>query len=101
MTKHWLKSYDPGVPADIDPKAHASVVALFESAAETYRDNVALECFGQRMTFAALEEKSRAVAAYLQNELGVKKGDRVALMSPNILGFPIAMMGFCGPGPVR
>ncbi|MDB6181804.1 AMP-binding protein [Paracoccus fistulariae] len=98
MTKHWLKSYDPGVPADIDPKAHASVVALFENAAATYRDNVALECFGQRMTFAALEEKSRAVAAYLQNELGVKKGDRVALMSPNILGFPIAMMGILRAG---
>lgn len=98
MTKHWTKSYDAGVPDTINPNAYPSVVAMFEDAAKTYADNVAFECFGQAMTYARLEHQSRAFAAYLQNELGMKRGDRVALMCPNIFAFPVAMLGILRAG---
>lgn len=98
MNRHWLKSYDAGVPEEIDPDAYASVVALFEEAAETYKDEVAFECFGHKLTYAQVETTSRAVAAYLQNALGIKRGDRVALMCPNIFAFPIAMLGILRAG---
>jgi len=95
---HWLKSYDAGMPKEINPDAYPSVVALFEEAAAKYTDLVAYECFGQSMTYAQIEEESRAVAAWLQNRLGIKKGDRIALMSPNIFAFPVAMLGILRAG---
>ncbi len=95
---HWLKSYDAGMPEEINPDAYPSVVALFEEAAAKYADLVAYECFGQSMTYARIEEESRAVAAWLQNRLGVRKGDRIALMSPNIFAFPVAMLGILRAG---
>ncbi|MEM7596597.1 MAG: AMP-binding protein, partial [Pseudomonadota bacterium] len=93
MSRPWIRSYDKGVPASIDADAYPSVVALLEDAAKTYGDLPAFECFGAQMTYAQLDEKSRAVAAYLQTKMGVKRGDRVALMCPNIFAFPVAMMG--------
>jgi long-chain acyl-CoA synthetase len=98
MSRPWIRSYDDGVPETIDPDAYASVVALLDSAVNTYGDLPAFECFGTRMTYAQLDEKSRAVAAYLQNKMGVKRGDRVALMCPNIFAFPVAMMGILRAG---
>lgn len=99
--KPWLKTYDAGVPAEINPDQYSSIVALFEEATETYSDNVAYECFGQQMTYAQIEAQSRAVAAYLQKKLGVKRGDRIALMCPNIFAFPIAMLGILRAGAVQ
>ncbi|WP_372574717.1 AMP-binding protein [Ruegeria jejuensis] len=99
--KNWLKTYDPGVPAEINPDQYSSIVALFEEAAEKYADNVAFECFGQKITYAQVEAESRAIAAYLQNKLGVERGDRVALMCPNIFGFPVAMLGILRAGAVQ
>ncbi|WP_037312285.1 AMP-binding protein [Ruegeria halocynthiae] len=96
--KHWLKTYDEDVPEEIDPHAYPSIVAMFEDAAAKYKDNAAYECFGTSITYGAVEEQSRAVAAYLQNELGVKKGDRIALMAPNIFAFPVAMLGILRAG---
>jgi long-chain acyl-CoA synthetase len=96
--KHWLKSYDAGIPEEIDPDAYPSIVAMFEQAAEKYRDVVAFECFGTSMTYGEVEAASRAVAAYLQTELGVKRGDRIALMCPNFFAFPIAMLGILRAG---
>jgi len=96
--KHWLKTYDADVPEEINPNAYPSVVAMFENAAEKYTDQSAFECFGKGMTYGELDAQSRAVAAYLQNELGVKKGDRIALMSPNIFAFPVAMLGILRAG---
>lgn len=96
--KHWLNTYDSDVPAEINPNAYASIVAMFEEAAEKYHDLVAFECFGMSMTYGDFEAKSRAIAAYLQNEMGVKKGDRIALMCPNIFAFPVAMLGILRAG---
>lgn len=94
----WRASYESGVPAEIDPDRYSSVMALLDEAAENYPDNVALECFGATITYRELIEKSTAIAAYLQQKLGVKKGDRVALMSPNIFAFPLAMFGVIRAG---
>lgn len=99
--KHWLKTYDAGVPDTIDPDRYPSVVSLFEEAAQTYAGNTAFECFGRPMTYAELDAESRAVAAWLQTRLGIRRGDRVALMSPNIFAFPIAMLGILRAGAVQ
>ncbi|HIP22510.1 MAG TPA: long-chain-fatty-acid--CoA ligase, partial [Rhodobacteraceae bacterium] len=96
--KHWLNSYDAGVPDNINPDAYPSIVALFEETAAKYADHVAYECFGQSMTYAQIDAASRAVAAYLQTELGVKRGDRIALMCPNIFAFPVVMFGILRAG---
>ncbi|MEL6646614.1 MAG: AMP-binding protein [Pseudomonadota bacterium] len=98
MSRPWIRSYDKGVPATIDTEAYPSVVALLENAAKRFADLPAFECFGAQMTYAQLNEKSRAVAAYLQTKMGVKRGDRVALMCPNIFAFPVAMMGILRAG---
>ncbi len=96
--KHWLNSYDASMPAEINPDAYPSVVAMFEEAAGKYGDLVAFECFGQSMTYAQVDAASRDMAAYLQVELGVKKGDRIALMCPNIFAFPVAMLAILRAG---
>jgi long-chain acyl-CoA synthetase len=97
----WLKTYDDCVPTEINPDRYPSIVALFEGAAQTYANNVAYECFGKTMTYNEVEAKSRAVAAYLQTKMGVKRGDRIALMCPNIFAFPIAMLGILRAGAVQ
>ncbi len=71
---------------------------MFEEAAGKYGDLVAFECFGQSMTYAQVDAASRDMAAYLQVELGVKKGDRIALMCPNIFAFPVAMLAILRAG---
>ena len=98
MTKHWLKTYDAGVPETINADAYPSIVSMFEDSAARYADLVAFECFGQTMTYAQVDQASRAFAAWLQTELGVQKGDRIALMCPNIFAFPVAMLGILRSG---
>jgi long-chain acyl-CoA synthetase len=93
MNRPWTKSYGAGVPLEIDPDAYPSVVALFETAAVRYADQPAFECFGRTMTYAEVDRASRSVAAWLQKRLGVARGDRVALMAPNVFAFPIVMLG--------
>ena len=93
MNKPWINTYGPDVPHEIDADAYPSVVALFEAAVAQYGDLPAFECFGRTMTYAEIDRASRAVAAWLQTKLGVRRGDRVALMVPNVFAFPIAMLG--------
>ncbi|QUS57596.1 AMP-binding protein [Pseudovibrio brasiliensis] len=85
----------------INVNGYRSVVEIFEEANDRFADNVAFTNFGQSLTFKDVDEKSRAVAAYLQNELGLKKGDRVAIMLPNILAFPVIMFGILRAGLVQ
>jgi long-chain acyl-CoA synthetase len=99
--KHWLAAYGERIPAEIEPDAHRSVVAMLENAMNRYADRPAFRCFGQTLTYADTERLSRAFAAYLQQRLGVRKGDRVAVMLPNIPAFPIAMMGIIRAGAVQ
>ncbi|NMP26708.1 long-chain-fatty-acid--CoA ligase FadD [Rahnella sp. SAP-1] len=100
MEKVWLKRYPADVPENIDPNRYSSLVEMFENAALRYADSPAFINMGEVMTFRKLEERSRAFAAYLQNELGLKKGDRVALMMPNLLQYPIALFGVLRAGMV-
>jgi long-chain acyl-CoA synthetase len=98
MTKrHWQASYGR-IPEEINPEAHRSVVSMLEDAMKRFADKPAFRCFGQTVSYADVDRQSRAFAAYLQNNLGVKKGDRIAVMSPNLIAFPIAFLGVIRAG---
>jgi len=99
--KHWLAAYGKTIPCEIDPAVYGSVPELLEAAMRRYADKPAFRCFGQTLTYADTGRLSRNFAAYLQGKLGVKKGDRVAVMLPNIPAFPIAMMGIVRAGAVQ
>jgi len=86
----WLKSYPSGVPADIDPGQYPSLVALMEEAFRTHAHKTAYSFMGQDVSFAQTDSLSSAFAAYLQS-LGLAKGDRVALMMPNVPQYPVAV----------
>lgn len=100
LEKVWLKRYPADVPAEIDPDRYSSLVEMFERAALRYADKPAFINMGEMMTFRQLEERSRDFAAYLQQGLGLQKGDRVALMMPNLLQYPIALFGILRAGMV-
>ncbi len=88
----WLQHYPPGVPADIDPAQVGTLVDLFRSSVAAYASRPAYESFGARLTYADLKREAEAFASWLQGA-GMKKGDRVAIMMPNVLAFPVAMFG--------
>jgi long-chain acyl-CoA synthetase len=100
LNKVWLKRYPADVPAEINADRYASLVDLFEHATEQYADQVAFINMGQPMTYRQLEKQSRAFAAWLQQGLGLKQGDRVALMMPNLLQYPVALFGVLRAGMV-
>ncbi len=100
MQRTWLQQYPAGVPADIDPGEYASLRDLFEEAVAAHGSKPAYSNMGTVLTFAALDELSRAFAAWLQKESGLAAGDRVALMLPNILQYPIAVFGTLRAGMV-
>ena len=89
----WLAHYPAGVPAEIDVEEFASVPAVFESALAQYRDNPAFSNLGKSISYGELDTLSRDFAGYLLGELKLKKGDRVAIMMPNCLQYPVALFG--------
>lgn len=93
MEKIWLKNYPKGVPHTINPDAYASVVAVFNECCEKYSQRPAYANMGTVLTYKQLDELTNNFAAYLQNDLGLDKGDRVAIMMPNLLQYPIALFG--------
>ncbi len=86
----WLAAYPQGVPADIDPTQYRSLVQLMEQAFRDYADRTAYSFMGKNISYAETDALSRQLAAYLQG-LGLARGDRVALMMPNIPQYPIAV----------
>ncbi len=98
LNKVWLNRYPADVPAEINADRYESLVGLFEAAVKRYGDRAAFINMGQQMSFNQLEERSRAFAAWLQQKLGLKKGDRVALMMPNLLQYPVALFGVLRAG---
>jgi long-chain acyl-CoA synthetase len=92
MERIWLKSYPPGVPADIDPSEFRSLVELFDTSVKKYADRPAYHSMGKTLTFGELDRLSRDFAAWLQAR-GLAKGARVAIMMPNCLQYPVAMFG--------
>ncbi len=98
VEKVWLKRYPEGVPAEIDPDKYGSLVEMFEESVSKFADLPAFVNMGQTITYRRLEEQSRAFAAYLQGELKLERGDRVAVMMPNLLQYPIAVFGILRAG---
>ena len=92
MEKIWLKSYPPGVPAEADVDAYESIVALYEESVRRFADRPAYANFDVTITYREMDERARALAAYLQG-LGLDPGDRVAIMMPNLLSNPISIFG--------
>ena len=99
MEKIWLKNYDPRIPAAIDPDRYASLVDIFEQSAKTFASNTSYINMGASITFSELDKLSRDFAAYLQHS-GLKKGDAVAIMMPNLLQYPVALFGVLRAGMV-
>lgn len=99
MEKTWLKHYDPSVAAEINPERYSSVVDIFEQSVEKYASNVAFINMGHSITFAELDKLSKQFAAYLQDS-GLKKGDPVAIMMPNVIQYPVALFGILRAGMV-
>ncbi len=93
----WLNAYPEGVPADIDASQYPSLVALMEEAFAKHADKVAYSFMGKELTFAQVDAQSKLFAAYLQS-LGLQRGDRVALMMPNIPQYPVAVAGVLRAG---
>lgn len=98
LDRPWLSSYPAGVPAEIDVNEFHSVPAILQKTIESYRDRPAFSSMGKRITYAELDALSKRFAAYLLGELKLKKGDRVAIMMPNCLQYPIATFGVLRAG---
>jgi long-chain acyl-CoA synthetase len=94
----WLANYPAGVPAEIDPDAYPSIVAVLEDAIARFRDRPAFSSFGKVITYAELDRLSAQFAAYLRGELGLARGDRVAIMMPNCLQYPVSTFGILRAG---
>jgi len=95
MTEHrpWLARYPAGVPETIDVDAYASIVAVLDEAFERFRHRPAFSNFGRTLNFDELDRLSAQFACYLQKDLGLGKGDHIAIMLPNILQYPVALFG--------
>ncbi|WP_234495753.1 AMP-binding protein [Vibrio maritimus] len=91
--KPWLQTYPNDVPATVDVDQYDNINDMFKKPFEQFADNTAFVNMGHSLTYRELNEKSEAFAAYLQTELQAKKGDRIALMMPNLLQYPIAILG--------
>ena len=98
MEKVWLKSYPPGVPAEIDPHVFGSLNDITEQSFKKFAARGAFVQMGRELTFGELDALSRDFAAWLQTVAGLRKGDRVAIMLPNCLQYPVAMFGILRAG---
>lgn len=93
MQKVWLKNYPKGVPHEINTDSYASVNELFEEACRKFSDRSAFVNMGAAISFSELDQLATDFASFLQNHVGLKKGDRIALQMPNVLQFPVALFG--------
>ena len=97
MEKIWLKQYPAGVPADVKTDLYPSLVALLDESFRKYRDLPAYHFMGRRLSFRQVDDASRAMAAYLQG-LGLARGDRIAIMMPNVPQYPVAVAAILRAG---
>jgi long-chain acyl-CoA synthetase len=100
MNKPWLTQYPAGVPAEIDMQRFASLVDMLTDSCKRFADLPAYRSMGTTMSFRELDEASRAFAAWLQKTAGVQRGDRIAIMIPNLLQYPVALFGVLRAGMV-
>jgi len=97
MERPWLRHYPPGVPVEIDTTRYPSLVAMLEESFQAHAAAQACVCMGRSVTYGALDQASRAFAAWLQSK-GLKRGARVAIMMPNVLQYPVAIAGILRAG---
>lgn len=97
MQRPWLQSYPPGLAPEIDPDQYASVVKVIDEGLAKHAGRAFAVCMGRSMGFAELDRKSRDFAAWIQAR-GIHPGARVAIMLPNVLQFPVAMIGVLRAG---
>ena len=88
----WLKNYPHGIPANINPEAHATLVEMLEETFEKFRKKPAFSCMGKELTFDQVDKLSRSFGAYLHSR-GLEPGDKIAIMMPNLLQYPIVLFG--------
>ena len=88
----WLKNYPSGIPVNIDQDAYATLVEMIEETFKKYRDKPAFSCMGKELTFAQVDKMSAQFGAYLHSR-GLEPGDKIALMMPNLLQYPIVLFG--------
>lgn len=98
MTKIWHKGYDAGVPYEINPNEYSSINDVLEVGFTKFKKNPAFHNMGTTLTYEQIDIMSQKFASYLQNDLMLQKGDRVAIMMPNILQYPIALFGILRAG---
>ena len=98
MDRIWLSGYPAGVPAEIDPDVFASLPALYDDALARLGDGPAFTNRGRDLSRTELDRYSRALAAWLRGELGLAQGDRVAVMMPNLLQYPVTFLGILRAG---
>jgi long-chain acyl-CoA synthetase len=94
----WLASYPKGIPAQVDLEKYASIVSVLDEVCRDFRDRPAFANFGKQISYADVDRLSAQFANYLLHELKLKKGDRVALMMPNVLQYPVAIFGVLRAG---
>ncbi|MBK6612948.1 AMP-binding protein [Ottowia sp.] len=99
-TRHWLNSYG-SIPSDIDADRYPSMLELLNAALKRHAGRPAFKAFGQTLTYADVDRQAQTFAAYLQNKLGVGRGDRVAVMMPNLLAFPVTLLGIMRAGAIQ
>ncbi len=93
LTYPWRRFYPKGVPHEINPDAYPSLAALMEEGFQRFADRPAYACMGKQITFSELDTLSKQFASFLQNDLKLQKGDRIAIQMPNTLQYPVAMFG--------
>lgn len=93
MERVWLKHYPLGIPSEVDLDEFASLVDVLQTSCRRFAELPAFSSMGARISYAELDRESRAFAAWLQQSLGLRKGDRVAIMMPNLLQYPVALFG--------
>ncbi len=93
MDKIWLAQYPKGIPAEVSVDEYASLKEIFEQSCVKFADRPAYGNMGVSMTYGQLDKASREFGAYLQKAIGLRKGDRVAIMMPNLLQYPVALFG--------
>ncbi len=98
MDKPWLKSYPDGVPAELPKPPYNSLLEMIDDCLQKYADRPAYTCMGTTLSHAELDELSRQFGAYLQKQLGLLKGQRVAIMLPNVLQYPVVLCGLFRAG---
>ncbi|NOU50194.1 long-chain-fatty-acid--CoA ligase FadD [Pseudoalteromonas sp. JBTF-M23] len=98
MEKIWLKRYPEGMPETIDPEHYNSLLELFDKSFTEYASLPAYTNMGKTLTYKQVDEKTKAIASYLQNTLKLGKGDKVAVMMPNLLQTPLAILGILRAG---